>query len=102
MLSGYYGGREADEIVSWMAAVAKGEDPIISEIKQRPGLYKEKTDMVRFGGNTGGLSCEWGLGLTNSKRSHRNHSSVITNHHIHPPISGALPFVLSIMFIHPL
>jgi hypothetical protein len=29
-----------DDIVAWMAAVAKGLDPIEEEKKARPGLYK--------------------------------------------------------------
>jgi len=42
----YYGGREVDDIVFWMAAVARGLDPIEEEKKSRPGLYKGKTTEV--------------------------------------------------------
>jgi FAD-linked sulfhydryl oxidase len=40
MESPYYGGREADDIVFWMAALARGQDPIEEEKYGRPGLYK--------------------------------------------------------------
>jgi hypothetical protein len=43
MLSGYYGGREVDDMVAWMGALSKGLDPIDEEIKQRPGLYKVRS-----------------------------------------------------------
>jgi len=42
----YYGGREVEDIVFWMASLSKGLDPIEEEVKQRPGLYKKKTDAL--------------------------------------------------------
>ena len=42
----YMGGREAPEIVEYMAAVARGLDPLAEEAKRKPGLYREKTDQV--------------------------------------------------------
>lgn len=40
----YGGGREADEIVFHMSAVARGQDPYDEEKKLRPGLYKKDDD----------------------------------------------------------
>lgn len=42
----YYGGRETEDIVFYMSAVAKGLDPWEEEKKLRPGLYKGKTTDV--------------------------------------------------------
>jgi len=46
MESPYYGGREVDDIVFWMAALARGQDPIEEEKYGRPGLYKHRHDIV--------------------------------------------------------
>lgn len=40
----FAGGREADEIVSFMSALAKNLDPFEEEKKQRPGLYRKEPD----------------------------------------------------------
>jgi thiol-disulfide isomerase/thioredoxin len=40
----YGGGREADDIVFHMSAVAKGLDPYEEELKTKPGLYKDKPE----------------------------------------------------------
>jgi thiol-disulfide isomerase/thioredoxin len=46
MLSRFYGGREVDEIVPFMAAISKGLDPFDEEKRTRPGLYRLRTDAV--------------------------------------------------------
>jgi len=46
MLSRYYGGREVDEIVFFMAAISKGFDPFEEEKKLRPGLYRTVTESL--------------------------------------------------------
>lgn len=42
------GGREVDDMVAWMAAVARGKDPIEEEKKARPGLYKVHAVFLDF------------------------------------------------------
>jgi len=42
----YWGGREVDDMVYYMSAVSRGQDPEEEEKKRRPGLYKGKTDKV--------------------------------------------------------
>ena len=46
MESPYYGGREVDDIVFWMGARARGQDPIEEEKYGRPGLYKGHSEVV--------------------------------------------------------
>lgn len=40
----YTGGREADDLVFYMSAVAKGLDPEEEEKKSKPGFYKKEAD----------------------------------------------------------
>eukprot|EP00618_Florenciella_parvula_P036072 CAMPEP_0119474524 /NCGR_PEP_ID=MMETSP1344-20130328/5743_1 /TAXON_ID=236787 /ORGANISM="Florenciella parvula, Strain CCMP2471" /LENGTH=583 /DNA_ID=CAMNT_0007507845 /DNA_START=43 /DNA_END=1794 /DNA_ORIENTATION=- len=42
MDSPYYGGREVEDLVDHMTALANGKDPWEEEKKRRPGLYKTK------------------------------------------------------------
>ena len=44
----YGGGREIDEIVFHLSAVAKGLDPYEEELKTKPGLYKDKPDYDKW------------------------------------------------------
>lgn len=42
----YYGGREIDDIVFYMTAVANDQDPFEEEKLRRPALYRDKTNIV--------------------------------------------------------
>jgi thioredoxin-like negative regulator of GroEL len=63
----YYGGREVDDIVFWMAAVAKGLDPIEEEMKARPGLYKgHTTDVLELSPETFNATVKMPSNLNNN------------------------------------
>ncbi|GMI04435.1 hypothetical protein TrLO_g15439 [Triparma laevis f. longispina] len=44
----YGGGREADDIIFHMSAVAKGLDPYEEELKTKPGLYKDNEEYSKW------------------------------------------------------
>ncbi|GMH61020.1 hypothetical protein TrST_g359 [Triparma strigata] len=44
----YGGGREADDIIFHMSAVAKGLDPYEEELKTKPGLYKDDPERSKY------------------------------------------------------